>query len=141
MEREATQLYRNVFDLGLGEIRMIWVLGHETTITAIRLSQLMGVDKGAISRAAAKLEEKRMLKVRFDPNDARVKLIELTSLGQQAHDHLKSILIEREREVMSIFSPAEAEQFSLLLQRLRNHLEDFRTPQPAPFVPKRATRK
>jgi DNA-binding MarR family transcriptional regulator len=129
----GSRLYRKAFNLGLGEGRLLYVLGYERDLTAARASQIMGIDKGATSRALAVLERRGLVTVTVDTADARQRVIHLTEAGRQLRDRLMAVLLERERRLMSVFSAEEVEVLSNLLQRLRAHVPAIRTPKPSPF--------
>jgi DNA-binding MarR family transcriptional regulator len=133
----GSRLYRQAFDLGLGEGRLLYVLGYESELTAARASQIMGVDKGATSRALAVLERRGLVTVTVDKADARQRVIELTAAGKHLRDRLMTVLLEREKRLMAVFSAEEVATLSTLLQRLRAHVPSVRGPKPTPF-PRRA---
>lgn len=118
----ASRMFRAAFDLGLGEGRLLYVVGYEQTLTAARASQIMGVDKGATSRALGVLERRRLVQVTADPGDARQRVIRLTAAGRRLRDRLMALSIDREQRLTAVFTAEEAETLSRLLQRLRGHL-------------------
>jgi DNA-binding MarR family transcriptional regulator len=144
----GSRLYRQAFDLGLGEGRLLYVLGYERELTAARASQIMGIDKGATSRALEVLERRRLVTVSVDTTDARQRVIELTPAGSQLRDRLMSVILERERKLMAVFSVDEVATLSSLLQRLRAHVPTIRepaargaTPAPSPRQTPRQRRR
>jgi DNA-binding MarR family transcriptional regulator len=126
------RLYRKAFDLGLGEARLLYVLGFEPGLTAGRASQIMGIDKGATSRALAVLERRGLVKVTVDEKDARQRVIEMTTAGTRLRDRYMMVAREREKQLLAIFSADEVESLSGLLQRLRAHVPTIRMPKPLP---------
>ena len=133
----GSRLYRQAFNLGLGEGRLLYVLGYERDLTAARASQIMGIDKGATSRALAVLERRGLVTVTVDSADARQRVIELTAAGRQLRDRLMTVLLEREKRLTAVFSAEEVATLSNLLQRLRAHVPSVRGPIPT-AVPRRA---
>lgn len=128
------RLYRKAFGLGLGEARLLYVLGYEPDLTAGRASQIMGIDKGATSRTLAALERRGLVNVSVASGDARQRAIQLTIAGNQLRDRYMVVAAEREKQLLSVFSADEVETLSTLLQRLREHVPNVRTPRPLPFV-------
>lgn len=59
----------------------MWVLAIEPSITARRASQIIGLDKAAVSRAVAGLERRGLLQATPDPADSRRRLIALSPAG------------------------------------------------------------
>ena len=137
----GSRLYRKAFGLGLGEGRLLYVVGYERDLTAARASQITGIDKGATSRALAVLERRGLVTVTVDAADARQRVIRLTPAGRQLRDRLMAVLLERERRLMAVFSAEEVATLSGLLQRLRAHVPSVRTARPAAFPPRAAPRR
>jgi DNA-binding MarR family transcriptional regulator len=134
MATGGSRLFRQAFNLGLGEARLIYVLGYEADLTVGRASQIMGIDKAATSRALAALERRELAKATVDAADARQRVIHLTSSGKQLRDRLMTVALDRERRVLSVFSAEEVEMLADLLQRLRDHIPTVRTPKPVSFA-------
>src|SRR5260370_35269747 len=65
----GSRLYRRAYDIGLTEWRLMWVLAIAPRITAQRASQIMGLDKAAVSRALAALERPGALRRGPGPSD------------------------------------------------------------------------
>ena len=83
LSARGARLYREVFDIGLTEWRLMWVLGHESPITAATASHIMGTDKGAVSRAVAGLDKRGLVNFTINPADGRERAIELSPAGWQ----------------------------------------------------------
>ena len=77
----GSRFYRRHFGVGLSEWRLMWVLGIEPMMTARRASQILGLDKAAVSRAVAGLELRGLLQATPDPADNRQRLIALSPAG------------------------------------------------------------
>lgn len=135
----GSRLFRKAFGLGLGEARLMYVLGYETGLTARRASQIMGVDKGAVSRSVAALERHGLVQVAIDSADNRQRVIQFTRSGRKLRERLMVVALERERQVLSIFSEDEVRTLSALLKRLHTHVPEVRTPKPLPFPRAAAT--
>ena len=129
----GSRLFRSAFGLGLGEVRLMYVLGYEGVLTARQASQIIGVDKGAMSRTVAALQRRGLLRVAIDGTDARQRVIQFTPSGKKLQEQMMAIALERERQLYSIFSDAELRTLSTLLNRFRAHVPTVRTPKPLPF--------
>jgi DNA-binding MarR family transcriptional regulator len=129
----GSRLFRRMFGIGLGEIRLMYVIGYEGPLTARQASQIIGVDKGAMSRTVAALQRRGYLQVTIDPVDARQRVIQFTAAGKKLHQRVMALALERERLMYAIFSEHELETLSALLKRFRAHIPTLRTPQPVPF--------
>lgn len=115
----GSRLYRRAFDIGLSEWRLMWVLAIAPRITAQRASQIMGVDKAAVSRALAALERRGLAQVAPDPSDSRQRIIELSEAGRELHGRIMIISKERERRLVAPFTKDEIRVLTGLLRRMR----------------------
>jgi DNA-binding MarR family transcriptional regulator len=129
----GARLYRKEFGLGLAEARFVYMLGYETVLTARRASQIIGVDKGAVSRTVATLQTQGLVQVNVDENDTRQRVIRFTQSGKKLHERLIDHALERERQLISVFAEEEAHALSTLLSRLHAHMANVRPPDPLPF--------
>jgi DNA-binding MarR family transcriptional regulator len=114
----GSRLYRRAFSIGLGEWRLMWVLAIEPRITARRASQIMGLDKAAVSRAVAALERRGLVWVAPDPHDSRQRLIELSDEGVKLHGRIMLVAKERARRMLSPFTKEEVRVLTGLLRRM-----------------------
>ncbi|HEY4042347.1 MAG TPA: MarR family transcriptional regulator [Rhodopila sp.] len=117
----GSRLYRRAFGIGLAERRLMWVMGHESPLTAGRAAQIMGIDKGATSRALAGLERLGIACVTIDRTDSRQRMIELSKSGKQLHDRIMVVAQERERRLHTAFTEEELGTLRALLKRLLAH--------------------
>jgi DNA-binding MarR family transcriptional regulator len=127
----GSRLYRSAFGIGLTEGRLMYVLGYESVLTAQRASEIMGIDKGATSRALAGLQRRGLVRLTVDDADTRQRMIRFTRSGQALYDRLIATSLERERKLLSIFSEEEARTLAALLKRLHAHVAFPRTAKPA----------
>ena len=65
----------------------------------------------------SRLEQKGFIELRTDPDDRRCKRIFILDKGRQGHQLMHQTIQENERRIVDGFTPAEQEQFALLLQR------------------------
>jgi DNA-binding MarR family transcriptional regulator len=129
----GSRLFRRAFGIGLGEVRLVYVIGYEGPLTARQASQIIGVDKGAMSRTVAALVRRGFLQVTIDAGDARQRVIQFTPAGKKLHQRVMALALERERQMYAIFSDDELATLSALLMRFRTHIPTIRTPKPLQF--------
>lgn len=129
----GSRLFRRTFGIGLGEVRLIYVIGYEGPLTARQASQIIGVDKGAMSRTVSALQRRGVLQVTVDASDARQRVIQFTPAGRKLHQRVMALALERERQTYAIFSDDELAMLSALLKRFHAHIPTVRTPKPVPF--------
>lgn len=130
----GSRFYRRHFGIGLSEWRLMWVLGIEPGITARRASQIMGLDKAAVSRAVAGLERRGLLQAAADPADNRQRLIALSPAGSALYRRMIAVSRERQRRLLVPLSDEEQRALAALLRRLHAHVASGDGSDP-PLVP------
>ncbi|TFZ07466.1 MarR family transcriptional regulator [Ramlibacter henchirensis] len=113
----ASRLYLKRFGIGIIEWRIMAMLAIEPGIPPARITQVIGLDKGAVSRESRRLEEKGYLAVEDDEHNARRKKLSLTPLGYELHDQVIQVALERERRLLSDLSEDEVDVLVDLLAR------------------------
>jgi DNA-binding MarR family transcriptional regulator/GNAT superfamily N-acetyltransferase len=68
----------------LTESRLLWEIAHRDGVTAAVLARELDLDPGYVSRLLRGLTERRLLRGRRAPHDARNRLLELTAAGKRA---------------------------------------------------------
>jgi DNA-binding MarR family transcriptional regulator len=130
----GSRLYRRTYNIGLAEWRLMWVLAIAPRITAQRASQIMGLDKAAVSRALAALERRGLVRVAPDPADNRQRIIELSETGTQLHGRLIIVAKERERRLLAPFTKDEVRVLAGLLRRMHAGAANVNAFDPRAFV-------
>jgi DNA-binding MarR family transcriptional regulator len=125
----GSRLFRRAFGLGLGEVRLMYVLNYEGPLTARQASGIIGVDKGAMSRTVAALEHRGIVRTRIDDVDARQRVIDFTPEGRRLIERVMVLALHREKQLYSILTNDELLVLSSLLQKLRSHLLAVRKPE------------
>jgi DNA-binding MarR family transcriptional regulator/GNAT superfamily N-acetyltransferase len=64
--------------------RVLWELAHHEGLTATELARLLDLDPGYLSRLLAGLKERRLIRARRSPIDARQSLLSLSAAGRRA---------------------------------------------------------
>ncbi|MPZ34135.1 MAG: MarR family transcriptional regulator [Rhodospirillales bacterium] len=118
----GSRFYQDQFGISLAEGRLMYVLGYEGVLTARRASEIMGIDKGATSRALAGLQRRGLVHLTVDDDDTRQRTIRFTRSGQALYDRLIVASLERERKLLSVFSEKEEQVLAALLKRLQAHV-------------------
>lgn len=110
-------------ELNPSQIQALRHVAHHQVMSQQQLVEHLGVDKAAVTRLVAGLEEQGYIKRTPDPKDGRAKLIQATEAAMQVrgdvvaleeayYDWLLEALPEEERAKF-------AQQLGLLLQRAR----------------------
>jgi DNA-binding MarR family transcriptional regulator len=128
--RTSSRLYLDLFGVGVTEWRVISQLAIEPAIAAQRICEVIGLDKGAVSRSVAALVAGGHVAERGDPRDARRQVLELTASGYALHDRLIALATAREQILLADFSPQERAQLTGFLRRLHARLPQLRDHKP-----------
>ena len=130
----GSRLYRRAYNIGLSEWRLMWVLAIAPRITAQRASQIMGVDKAAVSRALAALERRGLVLGAPDPSDSRQRIIELSEAGTELHSRIMIVAKERERRLLAPFTKDEVRVLADLLRHMHANAVNVNVFDPRAFV-------
>lgn len=79
------------------------------------MAQWLGVDKMSISRQLRSLERRGFASREPDPDNRRRLQWQLTPAGWEIYDQIAPAGLERDRQFLSVFSPAEAAQLRQML--------------------------
>ena len=129
--RSSSRLYLERFGVGVTEWRVISQLAIEPRIAAQRICEVIGLDKGAVSRSVAALVAAGHVGEGPDGRDARRQLLALTPSGYALHDRLIALATMREQMMLEGFTPEERAQFTGFLRRLHARLPALRDFRPA----------
>jgi len=122
LSNSATAFYQRNFGVNVTEWRIMSLLAIEPGIPAARICQVIGFDKGPVSRTLAMMQKRGLIAIRTDPHDGRTHMISLTTKGRATHDRVIVAALERERRLLSCLSRDEQEVLIDLLRRLHNNL-------------------
>jgi DNA-binding MarR family transcriptional regulator len=118
----ASQAYLSAFSVGIETWRLLVLLAIEDSLSAQRVSRLIGMDKASVSRAFKSMQARGLITIGLDARDGRLRMASMTSKGRQLHDQILAIALERERAFLSVLDQDETETLILLLRRLHENL-------------------
>jgi DNA-binding MarR family transcriptional regulator len=101
------------------------LLLHLNDIGPVRASDVVertGLDKSTISRQIARLDELGLIERVADPHDGRARLVQLTDIGTDRLDTVRTDRRARLRAVFDSWPTEEIATFSLLLGKLNQAL-------------------
>lgn len=122
LSRSATATYQKHFGINVTTWRILSLLAIEPDIPARRICQVIGFDKGPVSRALAAMSSRALVAVRPDPGNRRSHIITLTPHGRAMHDRIIIVALERERRLLDCLDPGEQDLLIRLLVRLHGNL-------------------
>src|SRR5215475_11654853 len=122
LSNSATAAYQRNFGINVTEWRIMTQLALEPGIPASRICQVIGFNKGPVSRTLALMQKRGLIAIKADPNDGRTHSISLTAKGRGIHDKVIVVALEREKRLLSCLKADEREMLIELLRRLHNNL-------------------
>jgi DNA-binding MarR family transcriptional regulator len=122
LSRGASQTYLKLFGVGVEVWRCLVLLAIHGSITAQQVSQVMGMDKGAVSRCFKILQAKALIVMGLNTADGRVRIATLTAKGRALHDQILEIALERERALLAVLNASERDTLLRLLKRVHENL-------------------
>ena len=117
----ASQLYLHLFDIGLNEWRILSALRNEPGIQALRVGEMVAMNKSVVSRSTRRLEDLGYVVARLDRTR---RLLWLTEAGAALHDKIIAIALQREAALLNGLDEAELDKLFALLERLRKNLAE-----------------
>jgi DNA-binding MarR family transcriptional regulator len=132
LSRSGSALYRRHFGVGIIEWRILAMLAVEPSIPATRVCQVIGLDKGPVSRSLAFMERRGLVTIRADEADTRRRLATLTPAGRALHDRIIVVALERERRLLSCLTAEQRSALVDLLNLLHDNLGAVNRPLTIP---------
>lgn len=127
LSRGASQHYLNIFDVGIETWRCLVLLAIDGAVSAQKVSQVIGLDKGSVSRCFKSMQEKGLIRTELDASDGRIRIAVLTPEGRALHDQIMGVALERERAFLSVLDAREVDVLIGLLRRLHENLPAVET--------------
>lgn len=122
LSHSASATYQRRFGVNVTEWRIMSLLAIEPGIPATRICQVIGFDKGPVSRTLAAMEKRDLVATDEDPYDARRRLTRLTARGEALHDEIIVVALDRERRLTACLTPEQRDTLIDLLNRLHANL-------------------
>jgi DNA-binding MarR family transcriptional regulator len=111
-------VYKDRYGMLRTEWRVLFHLGIYGRMTAKEIGTRSKMHKTKISRAVAKLAERRFLTRERDEGDRRLEYLELTAAGNRAYRDLRAVAVEYDMGLAAQFSPEEAQTLRRLLRKM-----------------------
>jgi DNA-binding MarR family transcriptional regulator len=117
LRRSSTLVYGRKLGLSQVEWRIVALVGEHAPVSLNALADLMGLDKGQVSRAVSALVASRLV-LREYRREGRGIRITLTARGEDVYGELMASALERNRVLLAGMSAAEKIEFLNVLDRL-----------------------
>ena len=115
----ASQLYLHLFDIGLNEWRILSALRNEPGIQALRVGEMVAMNKSVVSRSTRRLEDLGHVVARLDRTR---RLLWLTQSGAALHDKIIAIALQREAALLDGLEGEDLDRLFALMERMRQNL-------------------
>jgi DNA-binding MarR family transcriptional regulator len=116
LEGGASRFYRKHYTIGLSEWHILVALAADPWITSPVLCKNAGLDKAAVSRSLARMEEQGLVLSR--DTSGRSRATALTAKGRRLHDRIAQAALTREEQLLAEFSPKQVDMLITLLTSL-----------------------
>jgi DNA-binding MarR family transcriptional regulator len=125
LAQAASRTYSSKYGIGLTEWICLAVLAREQEISASRICEISGFDKGLISRSVNALEDKGFVQSKPVATHNRKRLIRFTPAGRELYLQIGELALRREEALLEGLSGQD--RFALLgylriMQRNANNL-------------------
>lgn len=107
LAQAASRLYQRKFGIGLTEWSCLSTLAKEEEISASRICEMSGYDKGLISRGLGSLEAKGLIQSRPVKGHNRKRLIRFTPAGRALYLEIRELALIREQRLLEGLSSSE----------------------------------
>ena len=111
------------FRLPQAELKCLMLFDGHKYLTGIEIAGLLEVAKSRATVIIENLENKGLVQRAPDPNDARVKLINLTPSGQRKVREIEEFMFSLHQQLLGQIDPAQRTGVITALETLRSSME------------------
>ena len=123
VSRMFARHYSESFGLSIPEWRVLAVVGRFGAISPSAVSEWTGMDKVKVSRAAAALVGRGLVKQAQDSTDGRARVLSLTRKGVKTHEGVVPMARQLEASLAESMSKADWSALQRILGRLSAHVK------------------
>jgi DNA-binding MarR family transcriptional regulator len=128
VSRLFARRYAEAFGLTIPEWRVLAVIGRFGTLSPSGVGEWTAMDKVKVSRAAASLVSRGLLRQSPDPNDGRGRLLRLTRKGATVHSGVVPLARDLEATLAAGLTKAEWAALNKALVKLNEHVQGIEGP-------------
>ena len=122
ISRLFARRYSEAYGLSIPEWRVLAVIGRAGTLSPGRVAQWAAMDKVKVSRAAAALVARGLLRQSADPADGRGRQLSLTRKGQTVHRGVIPLARAMEAQLATALTRTEWTALGTALNKLNAHV-------------------
>jgi DNA-binding MarR family transcriptional regulator len=123
-ERYATEA--KAFKVPQAELKCLMLFEGHKYLTGIQISGLLDVAKSRATVIIENLVKKGLVQRSQDPNDARVKLISLTPVGQRKVREIEEFMFTLHQQLLDHIDPIQRTGVISALETLRSSMESVK---------------
>lgn len=124
VSRLFARRYSEAYGLGIPEWRVLAIVGRFDTLSPSAVGEWTAMDKVKVSRAAASLVARGLLKQTQDPEDGRGRLLRLTRRGHAVYQGMVPLACELEGQLAEGMSRSEWAVLLKALDKLSAHVRE-----------------
>lgn len=128
VSRLFSRRYTAAFGLTIPEWRVLATIGRFGTLSPSAVTEWTAMDKVKVSRAAASLVARGLVRQSPDPNDGRGRRLQLTRKGASMHQGVVPLARELETTLADGLSRTEWVALNKALTRLNAHVQSIEGP-------------
>ncbi len=128
VSRMCSRRYSEAYGLTIPEWRVLATIGRFGTLSPSAVTEWTAMDKVKVSRAAASLVARGLVRQMPDPNDGRGRRLRLTRKGTMVHQGVVPLAQELETILAGGLSRWEWSVLNKTLTRLNLHLQNIDGP-------------
>ena len=121
VSRLLARRYSEAYGLSIPEWRVLAIVGRFDTLSPSAVGELTAMDKVKVSRAAASLVARGLLRQSQDPSDGRGRLLRLTRRGVSVYEGMVPLACELEGQLAEGLSRTEWSVLLKALEKLSMH--------------------
>ena len=125
VSRLFARRYSEAYGLGIPEWRVLAIVGRFGTLSPSAVGEYAAMDKVKVSRAAANLVARGLLRQTQDPHDGRGRLLHLTRRGITVHQGMVPLACELEEQLAEGLSRTEWSVLLKALDKLSTRVKGF----------------
>lgn len=124
LSRGSTNFYRTRWDIGMIEWRVLLVLERTKALNVGALADAAGIDKAAVSRSLAILQDRGVVTVEKTRSRGRAAYAALTPEGQELCADILAASRKRQEGLFAAFTKQETKALAATLRRFARALDD-----------------
>jgi DNA-binding MarR family transcriptional regulator len=123
VSRMFARRFADTFGLSIPEWRVLAILGRVGSASPSAVGEMAAMDKVKVSRAAASLVARGLVRQTQDPDDGRARVLRMTRKGTSAYQGAVPLAREMEAQIAAGLSRNEWAALHKALNRLLHHIE------------------